>query len=181
MSKKDEKGFSLILVVIFMSIAALFVGYLLGSWLIGFLVGDSSQMAEKQSDSVVTEPLTSIANKEQIESSEVTVQKNNQAEQEDNKSADKKIESTVQNNSKQKTARNNSAGNYSVQVGAFNNYNNALALKNELADKFNYQTLVTDDSPHQVQVTGFSTREEAESAEAKLESAGYNGFIVTRE
>ena len=70
---KNEKGFSLVVVVIFMSIAALFIGYLMGSWLISFLIeDDSAEMAEqKQNKTNVNQQLTENKEKPAVQKAEM--------------------------------------------------------------------------------------------------------------
>jgi cell division septation protein DedD len=193
---KNEKGFSLIVVVIFMSIAALFVGYLMGSWLISFLVEDDTEMAgEQMNDQNVNQQ---IASEDQKKSEEVNNQENNLTAPtpEEKNIASQAAEtnnSAAVNNSSANTAQNNQPANqssvseaeeiegkYAVQIGAFSNYNNALAEKNKV-EELGYQIFITDSNPHQVQVVAFSTRDEAESVLEELKSEGYNGFIVARE
>ena len=52
---KKEGGFSLVIVVIFMSIAAVFVGYLMGSWLIEFLMDEPADQMAQNSSEVIEE------------------------------------------------------------------------------------------------------------------------------
>jgi len=191
---KNENGFSLVIVVIFMSIAALFVGYLMGSWLISFLVDDdSAEIAEQeQSSPNINQQLEN--NEQASEPEEVNNSENNltaPTEEELNIAADQssneETANSNQNQSSQPTSENeNSSGNteiaggFGVQIGAFSNYNNALSLRNKI-EEMGYEVVATESSPHQVQVVGYSSREEAESAAAELEEEGYPGFIVIRE
>jgi len=191
---KNENGFSLVIVVIFMSIAALFVGYLMGSWLISFLVDDdSAEIAEQeQSSPNINQQLEN--NEQASEPEEVNNSENNltaPTEEELNIAADQssneETANSNQNQSSQPTSENeNSSGNteieggFGVQIGAFSNYNNALSLRNKI-EEMGYEVVATESSPHQVQVVGYSSREEAESAAAELEEEGYKGFIVIRE
>jgi len=191
---KNENGFSLVIVVIFMSIAALFVGYLMGSWLISFLVDDdSAEIAEQeQSSPNINQQLEN--NEQASEPEEVNNSENNltaPTEEELNIAADQssneETANSNQNQSSQPTSENeNSSGNteieggFGVQIGAFSNYNNALSLRNKI-EEMGYEVVATESSPHQVQVVGYSSREEAESAAEKLEEEGYKGFIVIRE
>ena len=206
---KKENGFSLVIVVIFMSIAALFVGYLMGSWLIGFLVeDDSSQMAEEEvsQNSAAQIAQSNQTAQENQNSEEVTETENNQtAPTSENEDTPAQTESTADTAAETAPAAENTespqprpeaaqtespesdeadssdiAGSFGVQIGAFSNYNNALNVQ-ETVEELGYDVVITDSSPHQVQVVGYQTREEAESAAADLESEGYNGFIVIRE
>lgn len=166
--KKKEKGFSLVIVVIFMSIAALFVGYLLGSWLITFLVDDTEEeFAQNEVEEVQEGSLNGISD-DLIEDD----------------ISDEQLQDDFQADPGETTeeAPNGEefAGRYGVQVGALNNYNNALVLKNEL-EEMGYEVIITDSTPHQIQVHGYENREEAEEAQSELESDGYEGFIILRE
>lgn len=195
--KNNEKGFSLIVVVIFMSLAALFVGYLMGNWLISILIDDSEeQIAQQEQSPSVSQ---NVEQKESEEDNFNNTQNNLTAPPEDsseavqsdagNSSAADQSQTANQTEPQENTESDSSAespspaeitGGYGVQIGAFSNYNNAKALKDKVED-LGYEAVITDTSPHQVQVTGYETREEAESAEEKLEAEGYNGFIVARE
>jgi len=193
---KNENGFSLIIVVIFMSIAALFVGYLMGSWLISFLVEDDTEIAEEQMNTSNVNQQLASENKSQPE--EVNNQKNNltapdSGDENDVSSTETTDNSTIsgnQNNQAQNdqvdTETNNSSergesqAGFAVQIGAFSNYNNALTVKNEV-ETLGYDLFITDTTPHQVQVIGYSTRNQAETVLEELKSKGYNGFIVVRE
>ena len=196
---KNEKGFSLVVVVIFMSIAALFIGYLMGSWLISFLVEDgSTEMAEPDDNSAVVNQQPAESS-QQKETEEINNTENNLtapteeelkiAPDQINQSSTEETAETEQtqssNNAGTAPAENNTqstetTGRYGVQIGAFSNYNNALSVKDKVIE-LGYQVVVTDSSPHQVQVVGYQNRDQAESAAQDLEAEGYPGFIVVRE
>jgi cell division septation protein DedD len=192
---KNEKGFSLIVVVIFMSIAALFVGYLMGSWLISFLVeDDSTEIAEEQKNT--TNVNQQLASKNNGQPREVNNQENNLTAPDNGKEADVSPTANTDNSSintvdtnqknQTKTEINNSSeggeakGGFAVQIGAFSNYNNALTVKTKL-EELGYELFITETTPHQVQIVGYSTRDQAEAELEDLKSEGYNGFIVVRE
>ncbi|MGM0499355.1 MAG: SPOR domain-containing protein [Bacillota bacterium] len=192
---KNEKGFSLIVVVIFMSIAALFVGYLMGSWLISFLVeDDSTEIAEEQKNT--TNVNQQLASENSGQPKEVNNQENNLTAPDNGKEAavsptentDNSSINTDNTNQKDqtKTETNNSSergeikGGFAVQIGAFSNYNNALTVKTKV-EELGYELFITETTPHQVQVVGYSNRDQAEAALEELKSEGYNGFIVVRE
>jgi cell division protein FtsN len=192
---KKENGFSLVVVVIFMSIAALFIGYLTGSYLISFLVEEDE--SPEMADQAQNPPAVTQAPQEESkpESEELNNSQNNltapteeeqqiAAEQADQNSAEtaapepeQSTEETAVANSSQ---NNEDPGGFGVQIGAFSNYNNALTVK-ETVSELGYQVLITDSSPHQVQVVGYENRDQAETAAADLEEEGYPGFIVIRE
>ena len=192
---KNEDGFSLIIVVIFMSIAALFVGYLMGSWLISFLVNDdNAEFAEEQINT--TNVNQQLASENGGQPKEVNNQENNlTAPETENKNTVSLAENTDNSsintdqknqNNQAKNEKNNSSergeieSGFAVQIGAFANYNNALTVKNTV-EELGYDLFITDTTPHQVQVVGYSTRKQAEAVLEELKSKGYNGFIVVRE
>ncbi|ADO77383.1 SPOR domain-containing protein [Halanaerobium praevalens] len=166
---KDEKGFSLIIIVVFMSIAALFIGYLAGSWLISFLVADdqNSDLATKVSK---TEKV------KEKSTAEINNSKNNLTAPDLDKS-EKQTNAIKKNNSSKSDSNQSSESKFAVQIGAFTDYNNAVLLKEEI-EKLGFKVKITDSSPHQVQVTNYSSRKEAESAAKELKSKGCEGFIV---
>jgi len=192
---KNEDGFSLIIVVIFMSIAALFVGYLMGSWLISFLVNDDkTDLAEEQMNTASVNQ--QLASENEGQPKEVNNQENNlTAPETENKNTVSLAENTDNSsintdqknqNNQAKNEKNNSSergeieSGFAVQIGAFANYNNALTVKNTV-EELGYDLFITDTTPHQVQVVGYSTRKQAEAVLEELKSKGYNGFIVVRE
>ncbi|RAK09376.1 sporulation related protein [Halanaerobium saccharolyticum] len=195
---KNENGFSLVVVVIFMSIAALFIGYLMGSWLISFLVEDNSTEIAEQEQNTPNASQELQQNREQTpESEEVNNTENNltaPTEEELNiapeQNTQELTEGTANSNQDQSgqpagenetsSQENEIVGGFGVQIGAFSNYNNALSVEEDVED-LGYEVVVTDSSPHQVQVTGYESRDEAEAAAQNLEAEGYPGFIVIRE
>ena len=201
---KKENGFSLIIVVIFMSIAAVFVGYLMGSWLIEFMMEEPAQQSAQNNVEEVerdsnSSPLTNSSAEdedtaESIEQGEISVEEENNeqtavqegsSENQENDS-EKQSSQTVQTEEKDQTQPESSdyveeiQGSYGVQVGAFNNYDSALSIKNEI-EELGFNVYITDSKPHKIQVGSFQNREEAEKVEAELEEQDYNGFIVLRE
>lgn len=167
---KDKNGFSLVIVVVFMSIAALFIGYLVGSWLISFLVADdqNSDLANKTSQ---------IEKVEKKSTEEINNSKNNLTAPDIEKQVTKQTQSTAENQSSNSDSNQNSETKFAVQIGAFTDYNNAVLLKKEI-DKLGYKVKITDSSPHQVQVINYDSRKKAESVKKELKEEGYNGFIV---
>jgi cell division protein FtsN len=192
---KKENGFSLVVVVIFMSIAALFIGYLMGSWLISFLVEDNAEeIADKDQNTPAVNQ--QIAEEEESDAEEINNSQNNLTapteeelkiapDQSSQDTAEVTAEPDQNQDADSSQAENNSqntevAGSFGVQIGAFSNYNNALTVRDKVIE-LGYQVVVTDSSPHQVQVVGYQNRDQAESAAQKLEAEGYPGFIVIRE
>ncbi|MFW5749323.1 MAG: SPOR domain-containing protein [Halanaerobium sp.] len=197
---KNEKGFSLVIVVIFMSIAALFIGYLMGSWLISFLVEeDDAEIAEQEQN----RPAVNQQIAEEVEEGEEPPDPEEVNNSENNLTAPTEEELDIapdqgdqgedeltatpdQNESGEVTPEEDTeentdvAGSFGVQIGAFSNYNSALSVKDTVSE-LGFEVVVTESSPHQVQVVGYESREEAEEAVEELDEEGYNGFIVIRE
>jgi len=188
---KNERGFSLVVVVIFMSIAALFIGYLMGSWLISFLIeDDSAEMAEqKQNKTNVNQQLAEDKEKpaDQINNKENNLTAPTEEERKispDQQQSSAKPKTDLDQKQSNQAAENSSSskkteitGGFGVQIGAFSNYNNALSVKDKVED-LGYEVVITDSTPHQVKVIGYESREAAESAAAELDAEGYKGFIV---
>ena len=195
---KKENGFSLVIVVIFMSIAALFIGYVMGGWLISFLVEeDTAEIAEEVQNSPnvnqqISEQPEQNSEAEAVNNSEnnltaPTAEEENIAPEQNEENSTELTANPNQDQSDQlpEADGNNGAaaeitGGFGVQIGAFSNYNNALSVRDKAAE-LGFEVVVTDSSPHQVQVVGYQSRDQAESAAQELEEAGYPGFIVIRE
>jgi len=185
----NKNGFSLIIVVIFMSIAALFVGYIMGSWLISFMTEESEQqMADnnvEQIEEVQEVSSNELAGDNQAEMNDESIQENLLNEE----SNDDKNETLVEENTESAAAQtaddshfegDDLSGTFAVQVGAFNNIDSAISLKEEMED-LGFETFITESKPHKIRVGRFATREEAEESEAQLENREYEGFIVLRD
>ena len=194
-----KNGFSLVIIVIFMSIAALFIGYLMGSWLISFLVEENTtKIVEKEQNTPSVnqqlpenneepEEINNIENNLTApteEERQIASGQNNQTpaepEANNNQNQNEQATSESENDSENIPESTGIARGFGVQIGAFSNYNNALSVKEEV-EELGYEVVITDSSPHQVQVIGYASREEAESAAAELKGEGFNGFIVIRE
>ena len=155
---KNDNGFSLVIVVIFMSIAALFIGYLMGNWLISFLVeDDSAEIAEQQQNTPNINQQKTETGEEAAE--EVNNKENNLTapteeelkiapEQNDQSPAAGTAATNQEQNaepteSEQSSENNEIAGDFGVQIGAFSNYNNALSLKDSVED-LGFEAVITD-------------------------------------
>ncbi|MGM0603497.1 MAG: SPOR domain-containing protein [Bacillota bacterium] len=191
MSEENKKsGFSLTVIVIFMAVAAIFVGYLLGSWLIQFLNEDNTpQLAQEQSEEITsTESSIPLTNEKETETVSDELKTDSQTESvkektpvEDTSNSQNDIEPAAELSEEQNTVESelsDDRGDFGIQVGAFANYENAQQFKREIEEK-GYNAIITDTDPHKVQIVGYSSREDAEKAEKEVESAGYNGFIVS--
>ncbi len=161
-----ESNFSLTMMIIIMALLAVFIGYLLGNWLIQVVTGDTGtqQVVQQEiiEEEIITDnPATDESNQVQESSS---IKRDNQPTplpEEDTEDVQEQISGQV----------------FAVQVGAFANYNNAVALKNELEAK-GFQVVVTNNSPHKVQIEATTNRDTAEEIEKDVEALGYNAFIA---
>lgn len=181
----NESGFSLIIVVIFMSIAALFVGYIMGSWLISFMTEESEkEIADNNVEQV--EQVQEVSSNDSAENNQAGI---NEESPQENVLNEETNETTVEQNTEgeeeqtteeSKFEGNDLSGTFAVQIGAFNNIDSAISLKEEMED-LGFEAFITESQPHKIRVGSFETREEAEEVEAQLERRDYEGFIVLRD
>ncbi len=153
--KYRNSTFSLTIVIVIMAVLAVFVGYLLGNWLIQMVTGDTDthQVMENR---IIEEEIVEDENSENESSVKI------------------KDEEIIEKEIMKEQIRGEV---FVVQVGAFKSYENALDLKNELESK-GFQVVITDESPYKVQLGATTDREEAEETEDKVETLGYNAFIT---
>ncbi|SJZ67466.1 Sporulation related domain-containing protein [Selenihalanaerobacter shriftii] len=166
---KLKSGVSLAAMVVVMSLLASVVGYFLGSWMIGYVTSSDDQIKSVSSEKVVLE--------EQID----TAQLENDTEKDSSQS-----NSNTQNNfmaednavkhSQTGVVQDNS-GLFIVQVGAFNNHNNAKRRVEQLKSN-GYSAYITSENPYKVQVGAFETSEAAAKLESKLKKDGFPVFIA---
>jgi cell division septation protein DedD len=181
----NESGFSLIIVVIFMSIAALFVGYIMGSWLISFMTEESEQQIA-DNDVEQVEELQEVSSNEsaadnQVEINEESTQENALNEETNQITGEQNTETVEEQTAEDSQFEGNDlSGTFAVQIGAFNNIDSAISLREEMKD-LGFEAFITESQPHKIRVGSFETREEAEEVEAQLESRDYEGFIVLRD
>lgn len=156
-----RNSLSLTTVIIVLALLALFVGYLLGNWIIQLVVGtspdDSSQLAENKV--VEEEIIVEDDNDSDLESSTSYISK------------DKNDQETISINQQL------SGDVFVVQVGAFSSYSNAVILKEELASK-GFQTVITEGEPFKVQLGATTDREKAEKTKEDIKKLGYDAFIT---
>lgn len=153
-----ESTLSLTIMVIIMALLAIFIGYLLGNWLIQFVTGDPTSNQQILQQTIEQEE---IIGDEKIPDS-------------DSPSFADSLEET--SSSWDLTAEDSKV--YVVQVGAFNDYMNAVSFKNELREK-GFQPVITDDTlPYKVQLGASNNRLEAEKIEEKIKEMGYDAFIT---
>lgn len=156
-----RNSLSLTTVVIVLALLALFIGYLLGNWIIQLVVGtspdDSSQLTE--SKVMEEEIIVEDDSDNDLESSTSYI------------SEDKNDKETISINQQL------SGDVFVVQVGAFSSYNNAVVLKEELASK-GFQAVITEGKPFKVQLGATTDRKTAEETEEKIKKLGYDAFIT---
>ncbi len=151
--KNRNSTFSLTIMIVIMAVLAVFVGYLLGNWLIQMVTGDTATHQVMENKIIEEETIEDDDNSKDENESSITIN--------DKQSEIEQIQGEV----------------FVVQVGAFKNYENALDLKGELESK-GFQVIVTEVSPYKVQLGATTDREDAERTEDKVESLGYNAFIT---
>ena len=151
----NKNNFSLTVIVIVFAIITIFVGYFLGNWMIRIAFENPEQ------------------------NSNITTQEKHEEENEKEVQINKDEENVTAVNSQNKNIKNDSfsGAKYAVQVGAFNNYNNALSLKKELENK-GYEVMITENTPHKVRVGPSSEKKGAETIKTEIEKMGYNGFVL---
>ncbi len=158
-------GLSLTVTVIILAIFGLFVGYILGNWFIQLVTGGASEPSQLTSNEKIIEEEIILEDEETEESysSEFDFQEETNIED-----LNQEIEFT-QDQLKGEV--------YAIQVGAFNSYNNAVSLKEELASK-GFQAVVTEGIPYKVQLGATTDRRKAEETKKKIEELGYDAFIT---
>jgi cell division protein FtsN len=161
--------FSLTVMVIIMALLAVFIGYLLGSWLIQLVTGEITpqqalQEQEINQEEVVEDNLnnTTIPDDSQNDAQNSEAQNNqNQTEEQPTINQENQIAGEV----------------YVVQVGAFGSRENAERFKQELSSKGFQVTVVDDSSLYKVQLAAKSEAE-AEDKKNDLDKLGYETFIT---
>ena len=154
-----KNSFSLTVTVMLFALIAIFVGYFIGNWVIQMAVeSPEKEVAQESKSQVDTKSQDDNNTTVEIDSKEKSTST-------DGESTKKNIESFT-------------SDGYAVQVGAFNNFENALSLKQELkAEGFN--VIITGGKPHKVRIGPFNGKKEAEKIQNKVESIGYNGYVMS--
>lgn len=153
-SPKPGSNLPLVFMVVIVVIMAVVVGFILGNWMLGYLLGPSEM------ETVSYGPLLHEENR--IVLDEPT---------EDEPTED---EEYLREEEMREIAL---GGEFLVQLGAFGEIANARNLVDELKSK-GYSAFMTDESPYRVQVGMFRTRDEAVAMGEKLKSDGYEVFIL---
>ncbi|MBM7623065.1 SPOR domain-containing protein [Sporohalobacter salinus] len=161
---KLKSGFSLAVMVISMSLLAAVVGYFLGNWMIQYVTAPNDNIQNVSSEKVVSEEKINTSELENTESSTVP-------------------EEAIQNQSNQNLTQDqpevkqNSTNNlFVVQVGAFDNHDNAKGLVDKLKAK-GYSAYITSQNPYKVQVGAFKKRDKATQLGNKLKKDGFSVYI----
>ncbi len=156
-----QKGstLSLTIMVIFLALLGLFVGYLLGNWIIQLLTG-GIPVSEQISENKVIEEELVVEDESAEQSAKTYVLTEDEVYQESDDLVENQLRGEV----------------YVVQVGAFQHRNNALTLKNELSKK-GFQAVITEGIPYKVQLVA-TGKAAAEKMEQEIETYGYDAFIT---
>ncbi|MFW6035501.1 MAG: SPOR domain-containing protein [Halothermotrichaceae bacterium] len=163
-----SSNFSITVAVIILALLGLFVGYLLGNWVIQVVTGD------------VPEAQQVVENTEEDNSDDNTiVEEEIVLEDDDTDDSMTYLNQEKTDNSLDTDESNSIKGQdvFVVQVGAFNNRQNALTLKQELEAK-GFQAIVTEGVPYKVQLGATDNKSEAKETEKKIENLGYQAFIT---
>jgi len=152
-----KSGFSLAAMVICMSLLASVVGYFLGSWMIEYVTAPEDGIQNVSSEKVVLE--------EKINTSKL---------EEENLNTSNTAQTSTLNS--QPEVRQGSDNLFVVQVGAFNNQNNATRLVKKLKS-IGYSAYITSQNPYKVQVGAFETEEAAAKLGRELKEDGFPVFI----
>lgn len=156
-----DSTFSLTIMVIIMAILAIFVGYLLGNWLIQMVTGDNPDIQQAGEEEIIENEIIRDEGEdtEAVEGGEQETTA--KTSEEDREYLNDQLEGEV----------------YVIQAGAFSQYENAVSLKQELEES-GFDVIITDDPPYKVQVGATTDRNEAEETEKKVEEMGYEAFIT---
>ncbi|MFW6007406.1 MAG: SPOR domain-containing protein [Halanaerobiales bacterium] len=171
--------FSLTIMVIIMALLAIFVGYLLGNWLIQLVTGEvSHQQAQEgevaEEDSIKEE----IINEEMIEDEENSNSVPSSSEEVDTEDREEESDSTPSEEKPEDSDQQDSSGEvYVIQIGAFSESSNAEKFKEELEEEGFQATINSEESIYKVQmaVTG---EEEMEKQKSALEELGYKVYVT---
>lgn len=148
---------SLTVMVIILAMLGLFIGYLLGNWFIQLVTGEPTPSQQVVDNKVVEEEIV-VEDNEKDTSTYFGVDSSTEFEQQEVK---EQLSGEV----------------FVIQVGAFSSYDNALSLKEELANK-GYQATITEGAPFKVQLGATNDRKSAEETKKKIEALGYEAFIA---
>lgn len=176
-----QNTFSLTIIIIIVALLAVFVGYLLGNWILQMVTGDPVSPEQASEDEVVEEEIVEseetggegeLADDEDSEGDE-----EEEAEEAEGEEAESTSTEDIINEAEDVVEQELGGGVHVVQVGAFESYDNAVSLQEELESE-GFDVVVTQDTPHRVQLGAADSREEAEELEEELKSMGYDAFVT---
>ncbi|MFW5999060.1 MAG: SPOR domain-containing protein [Halanaerobiaceae bacterium] len=168
-----QNTFSLTLIIIIVALLAVFVGYLLGNWILQMVTGDPVGPEQASEDEIVEEEIVEESEETQGEAD----LEEGEAEGETDTEGENTSTENIINEAEDVAEQELGGGVHVVQVGAFESYNNAVKLQEELESE-GFDVMVTEDSPHRVQLGATDSREEAEDIKEELETQGYDAFIT---
>ena len=159
---KGQKSFSLTVMIIIMALLAIFVGYLLGNWLLGLVTGNggATETEPEQQPPIEQEEIVEPPLEEGGETEEILDFGEDDLLEEDEQDTEEITET-----------------GYAVQVGAFDDYGNARALTERLEND-GFQPVIVSEDPYRVHLGGAESREEAETVLEELVRQGYDAFIA---
>ncbi|WP_041667242.1 SPOR domain-containing protein [Acetohalobium arabaticum] len=166
---KLKSGFSLAAMVITMSLLAAVVGYFLGNWMIQYVTAPEDGIENVSSEKVVSEEKLDTSELESNSSSALS----DEAIQ-DQSNQNSTADSTMQSQPEVKQDSTNNL--FVVQVGAFDNHDNAKGLVEKLKTK-GYSAYITSQNPYKVQVGAFKKEKKARDLGEKLKQDGFPVFI----
>ncbi len=146
-----SQGISFAFTVVVMCLLAVIVGFIIGNWMLGYVLRPDEDMTTISEEPVVDEEFIAFEDQEEEE------EENDFLHPDD-------IEELVLEDA------------YLVQLGAFQSRENARNLVAQLHE-LDYEAFMTEESPYRVQVGGFSSRDQAEEVGQELENLGYEVFI----
>ena len=170
----------LTITVIVVALLAIFVGYLIGNWVLQMVVGSPEEHTERAGKKIIKEEIIRDESSEDNEQRQTESDDDSESSQLDSQNSNNDIETNSNNITEKEfiiNDKNTPKDVFVVQVGAFNKYNNALTLKKELESK-GFQVVVTEGVPYKVQLGASTNRNESEKVEQEVESMGYNAFIT---
>ena len=153
-----QRNFTLTVMIIIMALLAIFVGYLLGNWLIQVVTGDPvdpQHVLDREDPSLREEEIIEDPEREDTETEEIPPDLERPSDSPDETEETK----------------------YMVQVGAFSELVNAERLKKELEEK-GFDPDITTEAPFRVRLGSTDEREEAEETLERVQQHGFEAFIT---
>ncbi|MEC9487887.1 MAG: SPOR domain-containing protein [Halanaerobium sp.] len=152
----NRPGLSFNILIVFICILALGVGFLVGNYLLQVISGSEQDLETLNQQQIDQEQIADSYQREDGEESP-----SDQTPEKDDTNIDQSGQTV-----------------FVVQVGAFSQKGNADSVREELV-KAGFNAYVVGTSPYKVQVGAFSQRSDAEKLEKELEAKGYVDAFVT--